>query len=631
MTADERRAQIGDVTGIYTTYEAAPDQAHTPAQAAIKPAGKFGMSHWASYLAKLASQFTQVARPKNWWKMLSSKRPAQGGLEVAETIAQKVLPARQPIGNRRVRLFSRRVQDIGPRVWLSFIPLGIWGYYFSAKLALYGLGVMDFHPVKNLAFAAFVMLPVAPLRRLVNIVAPLLAVALLYHDSWLPPIGRLFEQASLLSDFSLPYLLELIGRFFSWHAAGLLLACAAAYWMLSRWVRVGVLVIVAMMALALVQLFSHGSVADRDTGKVDAVVKEFFASEAKRSVSFTTPQPDAVPFDILFIHVCSLSWDDVLAVGLDQHPLWKRFDFLLTKFNSAASYSGPAAIHLLRGKCGQPTHGSMYTPADDRCYLMSNLQQSGFETELALNHDGKFDDFLGQIRTDGRLDVPPLSLAGLEPAQYAFDKSPVFDDLSVLDRWMENRQKSVSPRVALYYNTVSLHDGNHLSDTNSAPNTLATYKARLSRFLDEMDSFMQKLAQSDRHTVVVMVPEHGAAVRGDKRQIAGLREIPTPSITLVPVGIGVIGGGIKREGEQQIIDQPTSYLAVSTLVEHMLEKSPFTGDTFLPASYAADLPSTRFVSQNEKATVAEYNQHFYYSRGDGNWEHYAEFDKAADK
>ena len=46
---------------------------------------------------------------------------------------------------------------------------------------------------------------------------------------------------------------------------------------------------------------------------------------------------------------------------------------------------------------------------------------------------------------------------------------------------------------------------------------------------------MGELEASGRRAVVVLVPEHGAALRGDSAQIAGLREIPTPAITLVPV------------------------------------------------------------------------------------------------
>lgn len=261
---------------------------------------------------------------------------------------------------------------------------------------------------------------------------------------------------------------------------------------------------------------------------------------------------------------------------------------------------------------------------------MNNLEQAGFEPNLALNHDGKFDNFLDQIRQHGRLTAPQMPLEGVKIGQYAFDGAAVYDDHAVLKRWLNNRQKSTSRRAALYYNTVSLHDGNHYPGTHAEPNTLKTYGDRLSRFLDSVESIIQELERSDRRAVLVMIPEHGAALRGDKKQIAGLREIPTPAITLVPVGIKIVGGDIVRKGEAVIIDQPTSYFAVSVIIQRMLEKSPFDIHSFKAADYTDNLPLAPFISQNEKMTVAEFNNRYYLSRNGVDWEDYAEFNQLAD-
>jgi hypothetical protein len=40
--------------------------------------------------------------------------------------------------------------------------------------------------------------------------------------------------------------------------------------------------------------------------------------------------------------------------------------------------------------------------------------------------------------------------------------------------------------------------------------------------------------------VVVLIAEHGAALNGDRRQISGLREIPTAAIARVPVAIALV-------------------------------------------------------------------------------------------
>ena len=569
-----------------------------------------------------------------------------------------VNPVKRPIGDRRTGPRQRRnlsvesrrgsgrvaAQDLSNKPIYARLALGTWAYYFIAKFVLFGMELIGFHPLENIAFAVFILLPAKHrlVRRAKGLISLSLAVVLLYYDSWLPPIGRVLSQASLLSNFSLPYLIELVARFISFPVLGVLAAVSLVYWVLSRRVNSAALIMAGMLGLWLVlsplsgfveQTFKgeENSVADKPMPDMDKVMQAFFAEEADRHIAFERPKANAVPFDVIFIHVCSLSWDDVRAVGLEQHPLWQRFDILLKNFNSAASYSGPAAIRLLRATCGQQEHGKMYAPVPEKCYLMNSLLRSGFDTELALNHDGKFDDFLGQVQSTGRLTVPPMPLDGLRVTQRAFDDAPVYDDLDVLNRWLETRKKSASSRVALYYNTVSMHDGNHLPGTHSTPNSLDTYKVRLSDFLDRTEQFMKSLDESGRRAVVVMIPEHGGAVRGDKKQIAGLREIPTPNITLIPVGIKVIGGNVQRAGATLLIEQPVSYVAMSYIVERMLKKSPFNDNKFSPSDYVEGLPMTPFVSQNEQMTVAEHDNRYYLGRGPGQWEKYTEFNTAEAK
>jgi cellulose synthase operon protein YhjU len=557
-----------------------------PLEPQVKPKSDPHLPHWSAYL---------------------------GGLR------KQVGPSREDFLEEKIAVEPEPVVHLPPVS--TRISLEIWSFYFIAKLILFGMGYIAFHALENLAFAGFVLLTatVRPWRNARNLAAIGLAISLLYYDSWLPPIGRLFSQASVISDFSFSYLVELLLRFLNFSVLGLLFLAWGGYRLVSRWVRVGVLVVSVMAVLGIVQHLPENPVTDASRPDMDKVLQEFFAQESQRSVLLTPPPAGAVPFDLVFIHVCSLSWDDVQAVGLEQHPLWRRFDIRMTRFNSATSYSGPAAIHLLRATCGQQEHGQMYSPVPEKCYLMNSLLRAGFEPNTALNHDGKFDDFLGQVQMYGRLMAPPMGLTGVEVTQNAFDGSPIYDDLSVLNRWLDTRQTSSSSRVAMYYNTVTLHDGNMLVNQSGA-NSLENYKLRLSGLLDGIDRFMENIEKSGRRMVVVMVPEHGAALRGDKKQIAGLREIPTPAITLVPVGIRVVGGGVQRRGEALSIDEPTSYLAISHIVERMLEKSPFDAEGYSPAEYVSALPLTPFVSQGESVIVAEYNQRYYQKQAASGWE-----------
>ncbi|MBZ7309191.1 cellulose biosynthesis protein BcsG, partial [Klebsiella oxytoca] len=122
---------------------------------------------------------------------------------------------------------------------------------------------------------------------------------------------------------------------------------------------------------------------------------------------------DAQPFDVLIINICSLSWSDIEAAGLMEHPLWKHFDLLFKNFNSATSYSGPAAARLLRASCGQLSHANLYQPSGSECYLFENLAKLGFTQQLMLGHNGVFGDFLKELRSLGGIQSPLMDQSGL--------------------------------------------------------------------------------------------------------------------------------------------------------------------------------------------------------------------------
>src|SRR6476659_9183714 len=130
--------------------------------------------------------------------------------------------------------------------------LGAWSYYFAAKAALFALGLIDFHLIENLIFAAALFAMATPRTRAARpwIGVPV-AVALLYYDSRLPGLARAISQAGVVSSFSGAYLAELAGRFVSWRAIAVIAAAIAACVAASRFVRLDVVVIVAMVALSL--------------------------------------------------------------------------------------------------------------------------------------------------------------------------------------------------------------------------------------------------------------------------------------------------------------------------------------------------------------------------------------------
>ncbi|MCR3901195.1 cellulose biosynthesis protein BcsG, partial [Klebsiella variicola] len=68
--------------------------------------------------------------------------------------------------------------------------------------------------------------------------------------------------------------------------------------------------------------------------------------------------------------------------------------------------------------------------------------------------------------------------------------------------------------VALYYNTISLHDGNRV--VGSALSSIDSYPQRATKLMNDVDRLSDLIAASGRRAVIVFVPEHGAALRGDK-------------------------------------------------------------------------------------------------------------------
>jgi cellulose synthase operon protein YhjU len=507
--------------------------------------------------------------------------------------------------------------------------MGFWNLYFVVKIFLASIGSLKPSWWLNLLFALGLLVPLRQRwqRTLRQVLAVLAGLALLYHESSLPPFGYLMRQLPGLAAFSPTYLLELARRVFTPAMIYLPILAVAIYVVVNRWVRVTTFVLLALIVLPLwegigslvaqsaapagyaanphadANLANAG--ADGQTGSYDEQLAAFHHAEKSRRVAFTPPGADpAAQFDVIVIHICSLSWDDIDVSNLDNAPLLSRFDYVFKNFSSAASYSGPAAIRLLRASCGQEPHQDLYGATSADCHVFADLAAAGYDVQFLMNHDGRFDDFRGVIEREiGVPDVQPQSNQGLPTAMREFDGSPLVGDYDVLARWYQGRVAKGGRPVALYYNTVSLHDGNRLPNSNLS--SVQSYPIRLKKLMDDIDRLIDVIGQSGRKAVLVFVPEHGAALRGDAGQISGLREIPTPRIIRVPVGVKLIGLAADKapQGKGVVIDKPTSYLALAQLMSNLMSHSPFAADAPALQQYANDLPQTRLVGENENTVT----------------------------
>ena len=517
--------------------------------------------------------------------------------------------------------------------------MGWWSAYFFVKFLLYAGGYIGFSPGLNLLFAVFTALPTrTALQRFgKNLVAIPSGLALLYHDSWFPPIERVLSQTQNVASFTLPYWLELLGRFINLNVIAVLVGMLAVYALAKRRLRMSTF---AFLGIFVIMLRPEGGLLPqpaaqahvtgaaptvttdpRNLGReaLDELLSQFYARERSRQVHFPSGVQGEASYDIFLLHICSLSWDDLEAVTRTHEPLLERFDILFSAFNSAASYSGPAALRLLRGNCGETSHKELYDTPNRECLVINGLQDAGFEPHWLMNHDGHFANFFGDVSKRGAFPVAPEDPSGAAIAQRAFDGSPIYDDYATLSRWWSRRASNPAPRVVLYYNTISLHDGNRAENAAAS----SSFAARLGRLTSDIGKVLDELQRSGRRVIVIIVPEHGAAVRGDRRQIPGLREIPTPAITQVPVGVVLVNASLPPRRIQQRMDSPVSYLALNELLSRFLSNNPFNASTLDLSTYTQNLARTELVSENDGTVIMQVADQYMMRTPDGAWSHWA--------
>ena len=522
--------------------------------------------------------------------------------------------------------------------------LGNWNYYFVLKLALFWRGNIGFHTLENLAFAAFLLISFSSKigRAFKAISAFIMGIALFYYDTYLPPIRRAVSQFDALKDFSFEYYVELAMRYISLEFIALAFLLYIAVQYADRLFRTSVIVFCTLVVLAYGTLFpsekpliegeptlnglpfdmgdtATGGFSANSTVSLDEALNDFYAIERKRKVPFSPAPTSASPFDVLVLNICSLSWDDLHYTGLHQHPVLSQFDIMLSNFSSAASYSGPAAIRLMRSSCGQGSHSDLYKNVGDECFLMDNLVNAGYERELFMNHDGNFDNFLPLLNREGHFTEKPIDTTGVDIAQYSFDGTPILSDLSSLNLWLQKRNDNDAERVVAYYNSISLHDGNRLAGEQSNLNSLENFHPRMTTILTELDLFFEQLKSSNRRVMVVMVPEHGAAARGDAMQAAAFREIPSPTIAHIPVGIRFFGPEYNQVAPQNIeVKRPASHLAVSHFIASAIKQDPYQAE-FKLETLLSGMPETNFVAENDGAIVVKKGREYFVKFEGADW------------
>lgn len=519
--------------------------------------------------------------------------------------------------------------------------LGIWNVYFVLKFALAGFGYINLNLLGNALLMAWFLLPVERrgLRILRGTLGFVAAFILIYSESWLPGIESMIENKGGITGFSLLYVAELAIDFINPQMVGWSLLALLLYFLLRNYLRLTFFTIayfLGAVTLPFVQSLlpeeAPVQVAGTTTttqapGKTKAddlkAVGEWYSAfvDYERERRATMPQglsEKDTPFDILFLSICSLSNDDLVASQLDTHPVFNRFNIRFDEFNSATGYSGPALLRLLNGACGQPTHNDLYGERRTECEVMTRLGTLGYTQRLLMDHSGEYDNFLQSLRDKAGV-TATLDHTKFPLRYMGFDDEEISDSLAVLRHWQRTQARSKDRRTVTLMNFIALHDGNRLPGRGRSE----PFKPRAKRMFDDLNTFMNELERSGRKVMLVVVPEHGAAVRGDKIQAPRLRDIPNLRITQVPTMVKFFG--LKDLPAEPIhVTGNTSYLALTSLIGKTLETDYFgkQGGSVPLEDLVKDLPQTNPVSENGQAQVLKYKDREYVRLNGGEWKPY---------
>lgn len=533
--------------------------------------------------------------------------------------------------------------------------LGLWNVYFICKFFLTQLGYLRLELFANIALFCFLLLPANSkgMRFLKQLIALGCGIALLWSESWLPGPQSIMANASGITGFSVNYVLQLIWDFINWRMVFAGFAILLIYYAARDFIRVTAITGCWLLFLVVSPFFGSapsqqsnlvpqtaagktavGNPADTAAAlaaakgtaqgevtseEIDKWYQTFIAYEKDRVAQFPDSiKPKDTPFDIVILNICSLSTDDLIASNLINNRTFSQFNIRFDHFNSATSYSGPAALRLLNGACGQPSHEALYDTRRPECEIMNRLDSLGFKQHLFLDHSGVYDNYLNAMRTQAGLTAPFERRR--YPVKYvSFNDEEIADTLSVFRHWRSVVNKAKDPRSVSLFNFIALHDGNR----QPGKSRWEEFEPRARAFIDALDVFIADLQKSKRKVMLIIVPEHGAAVRGDRIQTPRLRDIPSRRITQVPVMVKIFGLN-KLPKTPVHVTSDTSYLALSTLIGRVIETNYFSKpEGAVPmADLVNDLPTTHMVSENAQAMVLEYKGKDYLKMSKGTWRPY---------
>ena len=151
-------------------------------------------------------------------------------------------------------------------------------------------------------------------------------------------------------------------------------------------------------------------------------------------------------------------------------------------------------------------------------------------------------------------------------------------------------------------------------------NSLQSYPTRQQQLFNDINRFIDELENQGRNVLLVVVPEHGAALAGDKLQFAGLREIPSPSIVSVPTAVKFIGPNVKNRELIEVTDT-VSYFSLSELINNAVKSDVFSGTTAVDRLLGNTRSITK-VAENQDTVMMYIKGEPYIQFDGGEWTRY---------
>jgi cellulose synthase operon protein YhjU len=351
-------------------------------------------------------------------------------------------------------------------------------------------------------------------------------------------------------------------------------------------------------------------------------LESFYNAESQRLIMFHQPDTESTPFDIVILHISSLSWDDLKEIGITQEdPFFKQFDYLFTNFNSAVISDSGAVMRLMLSNCGQKSNKEINKDElpNNMCLLIERLTSVGYTPYVSMDSNDINGDYAKIFKKIGFNKAVTITKENLTAnALYLDEKSPLYSNYAILKKWFDTRKSLRSERTFLYHNSILLKQGSHWIDDKqwTSRDNRDQYKDVYSSLLKDIQQFIDLLKSSKRNTLLIIIPEYGRYLSVNSKA----EDMPLPKITKVPVGIKFIGPIFNDTIVQQhIISKPASYFAISWILSKFIENSPFGKTPMTSEDIVFKIPMTDFVSEQDGRVIMEMDGSYLFYGEDKKW------------